>query len=149
MKKYLLLLLGSSSMALASSTMVVHALRLHPGQDIRKELETYVQKNKIEAASILSAVGSVSEVNIRFANQPNPSLLKDFREVVSLSGTTSIHGSHLHIAVSDKTGATLGGHLAEGSKVHTTLEIVLGVYPQSKFLRTKDSKTGFKELEIK
>lgn len=31
-------------------------------------------------------------------------------------------GAHLHISVSDGDGRTLGGHLAEGTFVHTTAQ---------------------------
>jgi hypothetical protein len=47
-------------------------------------------------------------------------------EIVSLVGTLALDGDHLHIAVSDSTGRTIGGHLMEGSLVYTTAEIAVG-----------------------
>jgi uncharacterized protein len=127
----------------------IQALRLKPGEDVRKELEALVVREKIQAGSVISAVGSLKEAAIRFANKPNPTILKGNFEVVSLSGTLGLAGNHLHLAVSDGEGKTVGGHLSDGSKVFTTLEIVIGIYSDLKFLRVQDKMTGFKELEVK
>lgn len=127
----------------------VHALRLKPGQDLRKEIEAFVLKEKIKAGSILSSVGSLTEVTLRFANKEKTKSFKGHFEVVSLSGTIGLAGSHLHMSVSDGEGKTVGGHLAEGNKVYTTLELIIGEYPGLNFLRVDDKSSGFKELEIK
>lgn len=132
----------------AFAQMKVEALRLKPGQDIRKELEAYVQKENIEAASVISAVGSVSEGALRLANKKEKTIFKGPLEVLSLTGTISKDGTHLHMAFSDGEGKTFGGHLTEGNRVYTTLEIVLGIYPHLSFKRTMDRQTGFHELEI-
>jgi predicted DNA-binding protein with PD1-like motif len=127
-----------------------HVLRLHPGEDPKAELMKYVQKNNIKAASIVTAVGSLKKTVMRYANQKSPVKLEGFREVVSLSGMLgSTSGSHLHLSVSDSQGETLGGHLADGSEVYTTLEVVLQSYPELEFERKIDPKTTFLELEIK
>jgi predicted DNA-binding protein with PD1-like motif len=133
----------------AFAETTIHAIRLKPDQDVRKELEAFVKKEKIQAGSIISAVGSLTQASIRFANKPNPTTLKGHFEVVSLTGTLAPDGNHLHMAVSDGEGRTVGGHLADGSKVFTTLEIVLGVYSDLKFERVQDQASGYKELEIK
>jgi predicted DNA-binding protein with PD1-like motif len=147
MMRLILLFFFSLSPLYADTT--IHALRLKPGEDLRKELEALVVREKIQAGSVISAVGSLKEAAIRFANKPNPTILKGNFEVVSLSGTLGLAGNHLHLAVSDGEGKTVGGHLGDGSKVFTTLEIVIGIYSDLKFLRVQDKMTGFKELEIK
>jgi len=68
---------------------------------------------------------------------------------VALNGTLSMHGSHLHLAIADKTGRMLGGHLTEGCIIYTTAEIVIGESPHLTFVRTPDAQTGFLELEIR
>lgn len=133
----------------ASADVKVHALRLKPGQDVRKEIQAFVLKEKITAGSILSAVGSLTDVSLRFADKKETKSFKGHFEVVSLTGTVGLSGSHLHMAISDDVGKTLGGHLTEGNKVYTTLELIIGSYPNLNFQRTNDPKTGFKELEIK
>jgi predicted DNA-binding protein with PD1-like motif len=139
--------LTSFSMA-QSEKLKIHVLRLKPGQDVLKEVTVFIQTNKISAASILSAVGSLSEAHLRYANNKDGVKMKGPLEVVSFSGTSGAEGSHFHLSVADSKGVTLGGHLLEGNSVFTTLEIVLGEYPDLIFKRTLDSTYGYKELEV-
>ena len=132
------------------SSVEAHVLRLGPDEDPKIALMDYVLKNKINSASIVSSVGSLKVTVMRYANQKEATKLDGFREVVSLSGTLgSTSGSHLHLSVSDAKGMTLGGHLAEGSKIYTTLEVVLLSYPDLEFERKIDPKTTYPELSIK
>lgn len=131
------------------SAVEAHVLRLGPDEDPKLVLMNYVRENKINSASIVSVVGSLKLAVIRYANQKEPVKLEGFREVVSLSGTLgATSGSHLHLSVSDAKGVTLGGHLGEGSKVYTTLEIVLQSYPDITFKRVLDPKTTYEELSV-
>ena len=49
--------------------MKIFALRLKPEQDLKKNLKNFVATNKIQAGFILTAVGSLAQATIRFANQ--------------------------------------------------------------------------------
>ncbi|BBO89741.1 PPC domain-containing DNA-binding protein [Desulfosarcina ovata] len=129
--------------------MLPIAFRLHPGQDLLVELERIAREQAIEAAGILTCVGSLTTATLRFANQEEATLLHGHFEIVSLTGVLSRHGSHVHIAISDKHGKTIGGHLLEGCKIYTTAEIIIEIIPQYRFLRTFDKQTGYPELEIK
>jgi predicted DNA-binding protein with PD1-like motif len=135
--------------AMESSSVNIHALRLKPGQDLRKELTEFVRREKIEAAWIITCVGSLTQTNLRFANQPEGTKSNGHFEIVSLTGTLSVNGSHLHISVSDSTGHTLGGHLLDDNIVYTTAEIVLGESKDLVFAREKDGTTEWEELQIK
>jgi predicted DNA-binding protein with PD1-like motif len=151
MKKSLLMMfLGFLPLTAAAqeNTVQVQVLRLKPGQDLKQELESYVKLNKVQAASVLSAVGSLKLAKIRFANKNEASALTGPLEVVSLSGTLGLAGTHLHMAVSDGTGKTTGGHLVEGNVVFTTMEIVLGIYPGLSFQRTLDPVSTYQELDV-
>ncbi len=128
--------------------MTVYALRLHPGQDLKRELDAFAKINHLQAAFVVTCVGSLRKVALRPANQKEPMLREAKYEIVSLVGTLSPDGSHLHIALSDGAGATIGGHLLEGNEIHTTAEIVLGEAQQLKFSRETDPETTFKELKI-
>jgi predicted DNA-binding protein with PD1-like motif len=128
---------------------VIHAFRLKPGQDLKKEIQHYVDSAKIEAGYILTCVGSLTDYQIRFANQPNGSKDSGHFEIVSLTGTVSTHGSHLHISISDSTGKTIGGHLMEECKIYTTAEIVIGESTNHIFTREKDGTTPWEELQVK
>ncbi len=126
-----------------------YAFRLKPGQDLKLSIDSFVQAHQLEAAWIQTAVGSLTDYHIRFANQPNGSKATGHFEIVSLVGTLSVNGSHIHISVSDSTGKTIGGHLLEGNKIYTTAEIVIGSTNQFQFKREEDGTTPWKELQVK
>jgi hypothetical protein len=129
--------------------MKIIAIRLKPDEDLKESLKTFVKQNNIQAGFILTAVGSLKQATLRFASQDNYQVFDERFEIVSLVGTLSTHGIHLHISLSDKNGETLGGHLVEGCIIYTTAEIVIGTSEDFIFLRTVDETTGYKELEIK
>lgn len=131
-----------------SSSLKTYALRLKPGDDLRQQLAAFVQANHIVAGTMLTCVGSLTVTTLRLANQEGPSVYKGHFEIVSLVGTLSTNGSHLHLAVSDSTGRTIGGHLLDGCRVYTTAEIVLGELPQLDFRRETDATFGYKELVV-
>ena len=129
--------------------MRVHVLRLTQGDDPKAKLEAFVAEKKIKAAVVVSAVGSLTQANIRFANQDRPELLKGHFEIVSLSGTlSSTGGTHLHVSISDEKGKTTGGHLVDGSKIYTTLEVAVGELTDVEFTRELDPVTTYKELKV-
>lgn len=132
-----------------SMTAKTHAFRLKPGADLRKEIQSFVQKNNIEAGWISCGVGSLHQYNIRFANQPNGAKDTGHFEIVSLIGTVSKNGSHIHISVSDTTGKTIGGHLLEENLIYTTAEVIIQEAPGLIFTREKDGSTPWQELQIK
>lgn len=130
------------------STRARHlALRLRPGQDLKKELLAVVAREKLEAAAVVTCVGSLTKVTLRYANQPGGTPLEGHHlEIVSLVGTLSSRGAHLHLSVSDETGKTTGGHLMDGSSVYTTAEIVLVELDDVRFTREKDPVSTYDEL---
>ena len=128
--------------------MNVFALRLKPDQDLRQSLKTFAEEQNIKAGFILTAIGSLKQATIRFANQSVSTALPNKFEILSLNGTLATTGVHLHICISDKEGKTIGGHLDNGCIVYTTAEIVIGASEEFSFIRTIDEQTGYKELEI-
>lgn len=132
-----------------SNLMQTFSFRLRPGQDLKKEIEAIVQQEHIEAGILLTCVGSLTDVALRLANQNGISQWQGFFEIVSLVGTLSQHGCHIHLSVSDSTGKTLGGHLLEGCKIFTTAELVVGVLPDVLYTREPDSVSGYRELVVR
>ncbi|MBN2118874.1 MAG: DNA-binding protein [Anaerolineales bacterium] len=63
----------------------------------------------------MSGVGSLTHANLRLANRDFYTEYESHFEIVSITGTVSIHGSHLHIAISAGAGKNVGGHLVAGS----------------------------------
>jgi predicted DNA-binding protein with PD1-like motif len=131
------------------TSMKVHALRLKPGDDLRKGIADYVTKHNIAAGWIATCVGGLTDYNIRFANQQNGTKGTGHFEIVSLTGTVSTNSSHIHISLSDSTGKTIGGHLLDSCIVYTTAEIVLQESNAHIFTREKDGSTPWEELQIK
>jgi predicted DNA-binding protein with PD1-like motif len=128
--------------------MTVHALRLRPGQDLKKEIDAFSRSLDIQAGFILTCVGSLRRAVIRPAGQPGPLVREQKFEIVSLVGTLSPDGPHLHIGLADETGAMLGGHLLDGNVIYTTAEMVIGEAPGRVFRREVDPETTFRELLI-
>ncbi len=123
--------------------------RLEPGQDLFEQIESLVAERKIEAGCVLCAVGSLTHATLRLANRDHVTKYEGHFEIVSMTGTVSIHGSHLHLSISDENGQTLGGHLMPGCKVYTTTELVLGIFEEVIYVREKCAKSGYEELVVK
>ncbi|CCH02118.1 hypothetical protein FAES_4118 [Fibrella aestuarina BUZ 2] len=132
-----------------TSSMTTLSIRLRPGQDLKTELDKLVAQHRIEAGLVLTCVGSLTDVSLRLANQEGATAYHGHFEIVSLVGTLSTNGSHLHLAVSDSTGRTTGGHLMAGNIIYTTAEIVLGILPGVRYVREPDPTFGYRELVVK
>ena len=129
--------------------MTVHVFRLSPNQDLKKELKNFVQNQNIKAGVILSVVGSLSAINLRTAGGKDSLNISDAFEIVSMTGTLSESGNHVHLAISDRTGKTLGGHLMDGCIVRTTAEIAIMTLENLSFERELDDRTGYDEVVVK
>jgi hypothetical protein len=120
---------------------MIHAFRLLPSDDLKKEIQTFVIKNNIEAGWIACCVGSLTKYNLRFANQKTGISNPRYFEIISLTGTVSKNGCHLHISISDKMGAAIGGHLLDGNIINTTAEIIIHEASDLVFTRENDGTT--------
>jgi predicted DNA-binding protein with PD1-like motif len=125
-------------------------LRLTPGEDLRTALNTAFTQlqadHNAQAACVISAVGSLSRAVLRYAAEPGGTVLAEALELITLSGTLSPDGAHLHASVADAQGNMRGGHVMPGCIVRTTAEIVLAPLPGWTFSREHDAATGYKEL---
>ena len=128
--------------------MKIFALRLKPNMDLKQSLTEFVNLKDIKAGFIVTAIGSLQQANIRFANQSDSKIVNEKFEILSLNGTLATTGIHIHISIADKEGKTIGGHLDNGCIIYTTAEIVIGVSEEFTFIRNIDEQTGYKELEI-
>lgn len=124
-------------------------LRLHPGDDLVDSIMNFAREHSISAGGIVTCVGSLDHVRLRYANQNNYEDLdakgKHF-EIVSLVGTFSTTDRHLHLAVANEQGAVFGGHASSGNKVFTTAEIIIVEGRDWLFRREKDPETTYLEL---
>ena len=123
--------------------------RLRPGQDLEGELLALAERERIQAGWVLTCVGSLSRATLRLAGATRRRTADGALEIVALAGTIARQGSHLHLAVADHRGATVGGHLLGGCLVRTTAEVVLGASGRLRFDREHDPETGYRELVVR
>jgi len=127
--------------------------RLKPGADLKSSIEKVIHQHTIKAGFIITCVGGLEQATVRMAGaKPDSQDTRTFKEdleIVSLVGTISVNGTHLHMSFSSKNGIVQGGHLKEGTIIHPTAEIVIGVEENVELTREMDDETGFTELVVK
>ena len=129
--------------------MQTFTFRLKPGQDLFDSIEAFVADNKMEAGCVLSAVGSLMHATLRLANRDIYNEYEGHFEIVSITGTVSTNGSHIHVSISDGDGVTIGGHLVSGCKIYTTAEIVLAGFDDVIYKRELlKNDSGYEELVV-
>ena len=127
-----------------------HAFRLTYGMDLRQGIEEYCRDNDIHSAAIMTVVGCVYRARIRLADGETIEEYDDRYEIVSLTGTVSPDGSHMHVSLADEDGRVIGGHMCDGCLVNTTAEVVLvSLDEEYRFSREYDDSTDYDELVIR
>ncbi|WP_373987997.1 PPC domain-containing DNA-binding protein [Duganella sp. BuS-21] len=123
-------------------------LRLHPGDDLRASVLAALQASGHSAAFVLQGIGSLRVAALRYAGADELSELHGDLEILTLAGSVSPDGAHLHMSVSDARGKVWGGHVGAGCIVRTTAELLLALLPDQRFTREHDLRTGYAELKI-
>lgn len=123
-------------------------IRLLPGQDLRKELLGFAIQNSLQASVVISGIGSLKKLSLRLSNSKSIIEQEACFEILTLAGTLSKSGIHVHASVSDENGRVFGGHVLDGNIIHTTAEIVLLENCEYEFKREKDPLTQYLELKI-
>ena len=124
-------------------------VRLQPGDDLRKFLEQLSRSFPTQSGFVVFGIGSLSNASIRLADQSAETLIQGPLELVSISGSLSQGGAHIHLSVADASGQVKGGHLGYGTLVRTTAEILLASLDAWTLVREMDEVTGFKELVVR
>lgn len=143
--------LVESHEAITTDRMRIHVFRLRPGDDLLGSIRAYVKQNHIQAAVLLSSVGSLTQASIRYANQPEAHIHTGHFEIVSITGTVEEGGEHIHFSIATGQGTMIGGHLMTGCKIYTTSEVTLGELLGVRFARETDTDkkgSGWDELKI-
>lgn len=125
-----------------------HCFRLTRGQDLYAEIERYAKEHHIAAGAVVSAVGCIYRWELRDATGVRIRFGEENVEIVSLMGTVSENGCHLHASFAREDLSVFGGHLRPGCLVNTTAEIVLAELENFRFAREPDEQTGYDELVI-
>jgi predicted DNA-binding protein with PD1-like motif len=132
-----------------SSDGKFYAFRLRPHQDLKNGILAFARQSGIRSGAVISCVGSLEQLSLRFANQRDACDRSAHFEILTLTGTFSTHSAHLHMSVADHQGHILGGHVLENNFVFTTAEIVVITFPGVEFAREKDDAYGYHELVVK
>ena len=126
----------------------MYIFRLHRGDDLKQSILEFCRMNNINSGIMACAVGCCSKVRFRLAGAE--SFYEDERdyEIVSIMGTISKDGVHIHISFADDTGKVVGGHLSDGCIINTTCEVSIIETNKYKLSREYDEETCYKELVI-
>ncbi len=124
-------------------------VRLAPGADLRCALEQEASARLADGAFVVAGIGSLANGVLRLAAADHETRLDEPLEILSLSGTLSAQGGHLHISVATASGRVWGGHLCHGSLVRTTAEVLLVPTEGWQLGRALDPHTGFQELQVR
>ena len=124
-------------------------IRLTPGADLRRALEAAGADQCTGSAFVVAGIGSLVEASLRYAGKSTEDQLAGPLEILSLSGSLSASGAHLHMSVSDASGRVYGGHVGYGSTVRTTAEVLVAPLSGWSLTRAPDATTGFNELVVR
>jgi uncharacterized protein len=125
-----------------------YTFRLSPEQDLFDSIQAFVMEKQVQAGCVVSGVGSLRHATLRLADRSYHSEYTGPFEIVSITGTVSVHGSHLHISIADSDGKTIGGHFESGCKIYTTAEIVILVFNDTIYKRELAEDSGYEELTV-
>ena len=104
-------------------------LKLAPGSDLRLSLEELAQRDGI-SGFVLGVVGNLTKASFQCPGQAEPTVLEGDLEVITLNGTFSPKGVHLHLSLSDGACQVWGGHLEPGTIVQKGVDLLIGVLEQ-------------------
>ena len=132
----------------AAEGLATFPVRLEPGDDLRRTLEELAVSRGWQAAFVIAGIGSLRPAAIRLAGADETQVIDRDVELLTLAGSLSPAGAHLHLSIADDTGRVTGGHVAYGCRVRTTAELLIVLLPDWRFARDADPRTGFPELKI-
>jgi predicted DNA-binding protein with PD1-like motif/glutaredoxin len=101
-------------------------LHLGAGSDIRLSLEALAVE--LDASGfVLGVVGNLSQAAFQCPGQAEATILKGDLEIITLQGTVSPQGVHLHLSFSDGACQVWGGHLEPGTLVQKGADLLVGL----------------------
>lgn len=100
-------------------------LHLDPGSDVRRSIELLAQQQGV-SGFVLSVVGNLAQAAFQCPGKSRPTVLSGELEIITLQGTFSPTGVHLHLSFSDAECQVWGGHLEPGSLVLKGADLLLG-----------------------
>ena len=101
-------------------------LQLDPGQDLHSALSELAAQQQL-SGFVLGVVGNLSQATFSCPGQHQPTQMHGELEVITLNGTFSPSGVHLHLSLSDGACQVWGGHLEPGTVVLKGAQLLLGL----------------------
>jgi predicted DNA-binding protein with PD1-like motif len=123
-------------------------LRLPPGADLRRSIEEECRSSLPGGGFVICGIGSLADPVLRLAGQDVETRYEGPYEILTLTGSVTADGAHLHASISSALGAVFGGHVAYGNRVRTTAELLLIAIESGCLSRRMDAATGFPELLV-
>ena len=102
------------------------AIHLSAGSDLRRSLEELSRQHNA-SGFVLSVVGNLSEACFACPGRSTPTRLQGELEIITLQGTISPDGVHLHLSFSDASCQVWGGHLEHGTLVLRGADLLVGL----------------------
>ena len=122
-------------------------LKLAPGSDLRLRLEELAQRDGI-SGFVLGVVGNLTKASFQCPGQAEPTVLEGDLEVITLNGTFSPEGVHLHLSLSDGACQVWGGHLEPGTIVQKGVDLLIGVLEQREGRPARQTAAAAPRMEI-
>ncbi|MCY4085109.1 MAG: DUF296 domain-containing protein [Cyanobacteria bacterium MAG COS1_bin_9] len=122
-------------------------LKLAPGSDLRLSLEELAQRDGI-SGFVLGVVGNLTKATFQCPGQAEPTVLEGDLEVITLNGTFSPEGVHLHLSLSDGACQVWGGHLEPGTIVQKGVDLLIGVLEQREGRPARQTAAAAPRIEI-
>ena len=101
-------------------------LHLEAGSDVRRSLEQLALDHNA-GGFVLSVVGNLSQAAFACPGKSAPTVLAGELEIITLQGTISPDGVHLHLSFSDASCQVWGGHLEHGTLVLRGADLLVGL----------------------
>ena len=101
-------------------------LHLEAGSDVRRSLEQLALEHNA-GGFVLSVVGNLCQAAFACPGQSAPTVLAGELEIITLQGTISPDGVHLHLSFSDASCQVWGGHLEHGTLVLRGADLLVGL----------------------
>jgi uncharacterized protein len=111
---------GNRLVYAVAMTPPLEPLRLSPGADLRAALQVALAERGVQAACVVTGIGSLRPARLRLAGAQDAFEIEGDSEILTLAGTLSPDGPHLHMSVADAQGGVVGGHVLPGCVVRTT-----------------------------
>ena len=122
-------------------------LHLEAGSDVRRSLEQLALEHNA-GGFVLSVVGNLSQAAFACPGQSAPTVLAGELEIITLQGTISPDGVHLHLSFSDASCQVWGGHLEHGTLVLRGADLLVGLLSTGTSAALSSSASSEPRVEI-